>query len=880
MAAWRKGRDLHLGLLRLVAVAANLDAAKAVRLALGAQAGLAPGPTGGEVGLEPAKDELAEAAVAGVADGAVDGAQHGLGLIPLLDGAEVHVDEVGGPAGEVVEDVGGVDDGALARLRLALEPLEEAGAAEDVEVDGDLVEEEDGPGAEQAHGELDAAALAVGHGVHAPVGVDVEHGDELIATGGEGVAADGAEQLDDANVVADDGVEDPFEAEVGDALERLLEGVDAADGDGVAGREALAGEEPQQRRLARAVGADEQRARPRGQVERDVAHARRVVGERVRQVGDLDAGRLLRGGRGGHDGRVGGFADSGGRRGRGRGTTDDEDDDDDGEMRALDGSQERGLARVLYSAMDQIMTLDCPEKAASSNTGPDRSAAAMVTLDDVSGSLLQNPGDAPHQVPPRAPSSYKPLDSFALDKQRTYQQQYGDMYFLRLTKIKPAVDEVAAATWGGTVIGGEEAKKVDRVLDVRQGELCWVTGTVYMEMALKPDILEDVSKDRWISAPVSTQRYYADEESTHTMLEDDSGRVRLVGDMLKTIPLVTGCIVAVMGTENNSGEFEVIDIKFPDLPPQPERWAETKPTTSNGNGKVKGEDEDMTEASQKSGNKIAIVSGLSFSGSDSSYALELNLLLEYLLGEALGPSAQDQVSQINRLIIAGNSISTAADPKLGDTAQDKRANKKYGYDASSYNALPSQLFDEFVSELLPSMPVTLLPGAQDPANASYPQQPMHMALFSAAKEYSRDPSKPKAEPGWFDSVTNPFEAEIDGWRVLGTGGQNLDDVFKYIDSEDRLGMMEAMCRWRCCAPTAPDTLWSYPFQEDDPFVMKTCPHVYFVGCQPEFGTKVIDGPDGQSVRLITVPSFSETKEIALLDTETLEVTRVKIEADI
>jgi DNA polymerase delta subunit 2 len=42
--------------------------------------------------------------------------------------------------------------------------------------------------------------------------------------------------------------------------------------------------------------------------------------------------------------------------------------------------------------------------------------------------------------------------------------------------------------------------------------------------------------------------------------------------------------------------------------------------------------------------------------------------------------------------------------------------------------------------------------------------------------------------------------------VLGTGGQNVDDVFKYVDSDDRLGMMEAMCRWRCSAPTAPDTL--------------------------------------------------------------------------
>lgn len=69
------------------------------------------------------------------------------------------------------------------------------------------------------------------------------------------------------------------------------------------------------------------------------------------------------------------------------------------------------------------------------------------------------------------------------------------MYFLRLTKIKPALELNASEAWADTVIGGEAAKQVERVLDIRQGELCWVTGTVYMDMALKPNILEDVSKD-------------------------------------------------------------------------------------------------------------------------------------------------------------------------------------------------------------------------------------------------------------------------------------------------------------------------------------------------------------------------------------------------
>ncbi|KAM5342587.1 hypothetical protein ACJ41O_013553 [Fusarium nematophilum] len=498
----------------------------------------------------------------------------------------------------------------------------------------------------------------------------------------------------------------------------------------------------------------------------------------------------------------------------------------------------------------------------------------MVALEEVEGSLLQKPSDSAHQVPSRTASSYKPMQSFALDKQRSYKQQYGDMYFLRLTKIKPAVDKVAESAWSGTVIAGETARRVERVLDVRQGELCWVTGTVYMEMPLKPNILEDVSKDRWISAPVSTLKYFSDDDKV--MLEDESGRIRLVGDLLKSLHLVTGCIIGVMGTENANGELEIIDIKFPDLPPQPERWSLSKPP--NG-AKAKDEDEDMADApeAKNSNNKIAIVSGLSFSGTDASHALELDLLLEYLLGEALGPSGQADVSHISRLIIAGNSISTT-DRKSDEDATEKKTNKKYGYDASSYNALPSQLFDNFLADLLLSIPVTMLPGVHDPANASYPQQPVHPAMFPSARVYTRDPSTPATKPGWFDTVTNPWEAELEGWRVLGTGGQNVDDVFKYVGTDDRLGMMEAMCRWRCSAPTAPDTLWSYPFQEDDPFVMQACPHLYFVGCQPHFSTKVIHGPEGQAVRLITVPSFSDSKELVIVDTETLEVERIKISA--
>lgn len=56
-----------------------------------------------------------------------------------------------------------------------------------------------------------------------------------------------------------------------------------------------------------------------------------------------------------------------------------------------------------------------------------------------------------HVLAQRNPSVYNPLDTFRLPpgQERQYQQQYGDMYFLRLAKLKPAVEAVAVEAWEG-----------------------------------------------------------------------------------------------------------------------------------------------------------------------------------------------------------------------------------------------------------------------------------------------------------------------------------------------------------------------------------------------------------------------------------------------
>ena len=44
------------------------------------------------------------------------------------------------------------------------------------------------------------------------------------------------------------------------------------------------------------------------------------------------------------------------------------------------------------------------------------------------------------------------------------------------------------------------------------------------------------------------------------------------------------------------------------------------------------------------------------------------------------------------------------------------------------------------------------------------------------------------------------------FRVLGTAGQNVNDVYRVSTFEDRLEILEHTMMWGHIAPTAPDTL--------------------------------------------------------------------------
>lgn len=172
------------------------------------------------------------------------------------------------------------------------------------------------------------------------------------------------------------------------------------------------------------------------------------------------------------------------------------------------------------------------------------------------------------------------------------------------------------------------------------------------------------------------------------------------------------------------------------------------------------------------------------------------------------------------------------------------------------------------------MPVTILPGESDPTGTLLPQQPLPRAMFGTVKGYDN-----------FECVTNPMWMSAGSTSILAHAGQPLSDMFKYLPSPPatRIGIAASTLHWRHMAPTAPDTLWCYPYFTMDPFILSSTPDVYIVGNQPAFQTCLVE--DGQAdgegegegkrrCRIVLVPSFAETGRLVLINTRSLDVRTV------
>lgn len=325
-----------------------------------------------------------------------------------------------------------------------------------------------------------------------------------------------------------------------------------------------------------------------------------------------------------------------------------------------------------------------------------------------------------------------------------------------------------------------------------------------------------------------------DREQDELFLEDQSGRVKLVGKLIQQgSPLarqcVTGAVAGVVGVETLDGDLDVHHVFFPGLPAPVDMPAAVTPGS------------------------IVLASG--FLVGDDAHPqndMAMELLLEWLTGELVAPEAQASQARISSMVIAGNAV------RRSTWVPTERA-------TSSSNPLAA--LDPWLDQVCATLDAVILqPGAEDPSSTALPQQPFLAPLLPRA---ARWPS--------LHRVTNPAWFALHHRTFLTTGGQNLNDLLKYLpdaeQDEHRVSLALAPLRWAHMAPTAPDTLWCYPFKASDPFVVRAAPDVYVVGNQPAFATDTIEVPHAQgthTVRVILVPEFARTQQVVVLDAETLE----------
>ncbi|CCW63366.1 unnamed protein product [Phytomonas sp. EM1] len=414
-------------------------------------------------------------------------------------------------------------------------------------------------------------------------------------------------------------------------------------------------------------------------------------------------------------------------------------------------------------------------------------------------------------------------------------------------------------------------------------------------------------------------------------LEDSSGRVVLQG--LSPAHFCTGITLGIYGTLQLNGTLQVHKYAFASVRKLyvPRR---------------------LTPAIRLPPCYIAFVCCLnidipSFQGKDGETVdveaalrtrMQLELLVDFIEGNVSDPEALDKSRHISRMVIGGNSIVPTEELKLRskimlDPSDQRRLNDKTNTGVKTSDMLMQEL-DGILAQLGSSVEVELMPGDNDPSDAFQPQQPLHPLLLPNASRYSS--LRLVSNPFEFSVLTSQQTAITDQGEkyshteaqdqiqsgdalVFVTSGQNVNDVARQTRFDSRLDVMSLMLASGCACPTAPNTLFSYPFKDEDPFLFKQIPHCFVACDQPSFETRYMslaqlesestshggsstpaDGPfsakdttaegsvgnflgineeeeDSEGVRLICVPSFSRTGTLVLVDVNSPNLETVKME---
>lgn len=476
-----------------------------------------------------------------------------------------------------------------------------------------------------------------------------------------------------------------------------------------------------------------------------------------------------------------------------------------------------------------------------------------------------------------------------------FSKQYFHYYRKRLEKTRPFLEFNCRSKWDETLpiyslaelasIVSSSESQLSPSADNRNQ--CIIIGTIFKRMRLQPDVIEELSKGDY---HVKCERYVGHYTSPddYLVLEDADETMALVGN-IDPKKFVTGIVVALKGEPiEDGGRFLVHDICYAEPNKHllynvigndtSERLARASTPSSDSSSQI--ERPLVTSGPVY----LMAVSGLGFHpdmGKGTALTRALQNMIDFIWGGAKYLE-DERSSRVARILVIGGNLSeerlqlpedlAGQDDDMGTIMKQSRQVKHY---SSSIQAVKHM--DEFFAQLSKTIDVDVMPGASDPSSHLLPQQSFHPCMFPKSCMFSS-----------FNCTTNPHQAIYnDNIDILATSGQNIDIISKFSELSDPIEIMKCHLKWGNLAPSAPDNLYSVPYEEDDPNVIDFIPEVYLAGCQDSYKVDYYNytnsKPDAsensppssndlQKTRtlLITIPRFCETFSCVLINLRNLD----------
>lgn len=413
-------------------------------------------------------------------------------------------------------------------------------------------------------------------------------------------------------------------------------------------------------------------------------------------------------------------------------------------------------------------------------------------------------------------------------RENCYWRQYFLLYRARLRILGPRIIEAAKQILGFDIEPCPLTK-------APKGKSVFIIGTAIKRIKQRPSVLKSIAEQQLI-LPEAVMCDNLSSEDDFLELEEEDQIVRLAGS-ISLEDVATGCVMGLIGAQSKDDVFHVEKVIWPTMPMQ------------------------IPYPKFNADKYVMFISGLSFCGESESDAERLFSLdvMQKWIGGYLPLSVEEQsiVENLVRLIVAGESIAITTEGKEYATAARYLIRNE-----ECPNVECAANMDKFLSKISNILEVDIMPGIGDPTTHQMPQQPIHRAVLPNASRHGK----------MLNLVTNPYQFSIQDVQFLGTSGESVLDLKRFCADTRNTELMTKILHWQHLAPTVPDTIDGFPFENRDPLIIEDqFPHIFFTANQSETDYTIQDFGDGRRTLLLSVPSFSKTKSAVIINLRTLEV---------